>query len=153
MTISEKNVSQFADWPVYHIELSFRLQRRYQYYIAQIFAPQAGLSVLQFSALILPPDKVERPAFSMTVVLAYFFILDMIFEQIPKTTLTVYVVIMTVVKLYTSIFLTIYMLITNANATNHRLEMKMRKIDKITSAIAIVVSLAIDFVLFTLMLT
>ena len=153
LTISQSNVSQFEGWEVFNFELSIRFQRRHQYYIAHIFVPQAGLFVLQFCGLILPPDKVERPAFSMTVVLAYFFILDMIFSQIPKTTETVYVVVMTVVKLYTGIFLTIYMLVTNAYATNDRLGRRMRRIDKITCSITILVSLTVDFVLFYLMLS
>ena len=155
---SVTNATQFTYWEVNKIELSIQLQRKYQYYIAHIFLPQTGLFILQFSCLLLPPDTVERPAFSMTVVLAYFFILDMIFKEIPKTTMTVYVVVMTVVKLYTSIFLTIYMLLTCKVANvfdifiSFGLETKMRKIDKLTCAITIVISLSIDFVLFNLML-
>ena len=155
---SVTNVTQFTYWEVNKIEFSIQLQRKYQYYIAHIFVPQAGLFILQFACLLLPPDTVERPTFSMTVVLAYFFILEMIFEQIPKTTMTVYVVNMTVVKLFTSIFLTIYMLLTCniANVFDICLsfgsETKMRKIDKITCTITFVISISIDFILFNLML-
>ena len=155
LTFSVTNITQFGDWEVNNIEFKIRLQRKYHYYIAQIFVPQAGLFALQFSTLILPPEKAERPAFSMTVVLAYFFILDMIFSQIPKTTETVYVVIMTVVKLLTSILLTIYMLVTCTIVSSKKLKfvISIRKLDKITAIVSIIITLSVDIVLFYIMST
>ena len=152
LTHSVTNLSEFENWQVSNIELSIKFQRRYQFYIAQIFFPQVGLFALQLCTLILPAEMAERPGFSMTVVLAFSLLLDMIFKQIPRTTETVYVVVMTVIKLVFSILLTIYML-TTCTVTNVRKEMsnRIRQIDKITAVSLLVLSISIDMTLLYLM--
>ena len=112
LTYSSENVTQFETWTISRVVISIGLQRRYQFYIAQLFVPQIGLSILQLCALILPPEIGERPVFSITVVMAFSISLNLIFSQIPRTTEIVYVVVMTIVKLITSICLSIYMLVT-----------------------------------------
>ena len=150
------NVTHFNYGKVTNIELEIQFQRKYQYYISEIFVPQNALFLLQLSALILPSKMVERPVFSMTVLLAYFFILDTIFNHIPDTTETVYAAIMTVVKLFMSILLTIYMLITcNIANTKHtsKLEKKLRKIDIITIVLMVILAISTDSILFNRMIS
>ena len=143
----------FSVW-IITVEMTF--QRKYQYYIGNIFLPFFGLYFIQLFALLLPPDLTERPAISVTVNLAYVFILTSVFDLIPRTTEVVYLVVLLEIQLFISIFLTCYMLFSCAfvkrlNDSPIKAMATIHQADKAIGLFSIVVVLASDSTLIILM--
>ena len=93
------------------IFFTMTLKRKYQYYIINILLPIWLLFVLQISILILPPDCMDRPSYSVTVVLAYAVSLTYVLGQIPQTTETVYLIVLIDLHIVVSVVMTIYLFI------------------------------------------
>ena len=94
------------------IRFSMKFKRKYNYYISNLFIPTFGIYYLQFFAFLLSPNGADRPTFGVTVVLTLLVVLSMIFDQIPKTSEVVYVVLLIGNKLIGSLVMTVYFLIS-----------------------------------------
>ena len=136
------------------VNLSF--QRKYHYYIGNILLPSFGLCLLQLAAMLLPPDTSDRPMFSITVVLAYTFVLTSVFSLIPRTTGTVYLVVLLEIKLFLSIFITCYMLvlcfvINRFGKVIDHVEILTRKLDAFVAIFSLVTIVVSDIILMLMM--
>ena len=60
------DVFDYEYYPQWSITTELTYQRKYQYYIGNIFLPFFGLYFIQLFALLLPPDQAERPAISVS---------------------------------------------------------------------------------------
>ena len=158
-----KNTSIFiqayddAFFQVWEITINMSFRRKYQYYIGNILLPAIGLCFLQLAGLLLPPETPDRPMFSITVVLAYTFVLTSVFSLIPRTTETVYLVVLLEIKLFLSIFITCYMLFTcfiisrNDKRINQA-KILARRLDILVAILAFVIVLVADMTLMTIMM-
>ena len=63
----------------------FRLKRRYQYFIINLFLPGYILVALQVSVFLIPPDAPDRSAFAATIMLAMFVLHSQILSYLPQT--------------------------------------------------------------------
>ena len=152
----EINPVDDIDYTVWRIKVMIDFQRKYQYYIGNIFIPAFGLYLIQFAALLLPPENSDRPTFSVTVVLAYTLVLTSVFSLIPRTTEPVYLVILLEIKLISSIFLTCYMLfacfcINKNEQTMKETKIMFRKMDIVIAISSFLAVFASDVILLTLM--
>ena len=157
-----KNVSisvrEYGDSPLVFLEVTINLsfQRKYQYYIGNILLPSFGLCLLQLAGMLLPPDTSDRPMFSITVVLAYTFVLTSVFSLIPRTTETVYLVVLLEIKLFLSIFITCYMLvlcfvINRFGKVIDHVENLIRKLDAFVAIFSLLTIVVSDVVLMLMM--
>ena len=144
--------TDYTLYQLWQIRVSLTLGRKYQYYVGNVFAPSVGLYIIQLVALVLPPDMPDRPTFSITVVLAYTFVLTSVFSIIPRTTETVYLVILLEFKLFLSIFITCYMLIVCAYVAKKK-NCKVRCIDCIVAVSTFLFVVVADTTLIMLMIS
>ena len=72
---------------------SITVKRKAEPYIFSIFLPTIALSILQLSPLAIPPQFPERATYSVTVLLAFAVINQLIQSAIPQTAEIVYLVI------------------------------------------------------------
>ena len=144
----------------FRLHFSLLFHRKYQYFMWSILIPTYCLFVLEMSTLILPPHVPDRPAFSMTVVLAFVVVLSLVFTGIPKTSETVSLVVMIAVKLVTAMVITIYALCTVDVSEKPRKKMKIcgrkysfgRICDVVVFVLAISINFTLDLSLFIEML-
>ena len=151
---ASQSVEEFPDvyFKIWRITVKISLQRKYQYYIGNVFLPTFALYLIQLAAFLLPPETSDRPTFSVTVVLAFTFVLTSVFSLIPRTTETVYLVILLEIKLFLSVFLTCYMLfscsIANKSNWSHSF---IRKLDWLIGISSFVIVTCSDITLISLM--
>ena len=133
----------------WRLTTTLKFNRKYQYYIGNIFMPTIGLFILQISVLFLPPDCTDRPAIGMSVVLANAFIITMVFELIPQTSEIVYLFVMIETKFILSLVITCYTMVL---CGFEKISFKTcRKIDITIGVFLSVFTLIADIVLVLLM--
>lgn len=104
----------YANYPLDlydRVVFAFRLQRKPNIYVVNIFFPCYCLLVLLISAGFMPPGRMERPGFCCTVVLAIAVLLGSIMGQIPKSSEIPYIFVFLSFKLATGVFTTFYALL------------------------------------------
>ena len=131
-------------YKVWEIKIKITFQRKYQYYIGNVLLPSFSLYLIQLAALLLPPETADRPMFSITVVLAYTFVLTSVFALIPRTNETVYLVVLLEIKLFLSVFTTCYMLFT-CFVTNTKSERAIEKSKKIIRRLDLLIAISSFF--------
>ena len=143
-------------YKVWEIKIIVTFYRKYQYYIGNVLLPSFSLYLIQLAALLLPPETADRPMFSITVVLAYTFVLTSVFALIPRTNETVYLVVLLEIKLFLSVFTTCYMLFTcffinNKSERDLEKSKKMiRRLDLLFAISSFVVVIATDSIILVL---
>ena len=155
---SSISIIEYGDpfFQVWEVSVNISFRRKYQYYIGNILLPAFGLYFLQLAALLLPPETPDRPMFSITVVLAYTFVLTSVFSLIPRTTETVYLVVLLEIKLFLSIFITCYMLLLCFIINRNEKKMKQtkslaRRLDVLIAILSFLLVLVADVTLITMM--
>lgn len=91
-----------------YLTYSLTFKRKPTPYIYDIFLPCSTLMILLLATFAIPSHHPERPAISVTIVLAFYIVQSLVNESIPKTSVTlpinVYVyaqiVICSVVSIY-----------------------------------------------------
>ena len=75
----------------YHITtIHFYFERRQEYYIMTMFVPIQILMALQMATFIMPPSAIERATYSITVNLAFAVSQQVVNNQLPRTSQTIY---------------------------------------------------------------
>lgn len=111
--VSENTSSKIMEDGYDGIEFTFVMSRKPVSYVISIVVPTAALVGLQITAFAMPPYQPDRPAFSMTLLLAFFFLSNAISSLIPQTSIVILIVIYTTSQMLMSAFLTGYFLIIN----------------------------------------
>ena len=70
-----------------NIDFVFKLRRKPHYYVWNLFVPAVILTILQICSFQIPPYKTDRPAFSVTVMLALFLLNSLFFHFLPTSPL------------------------------------------------------------------
>ena len=89
----------------------FYLERRQEYYIMTMFVPTEILMALQLATFIMPPSAIERATYSITVNLAFAVSQQVVNNQLPKTSQTIYLFFYIVVYLVIGALITIHTII------------------------------------------
>ena len=66
------------------VSFTFQLRRIPNDYIFSLFLPSCLLCILDMATLFLPPDSTDRPAISLTIVLAQTFVNTAVSNQTPQ---------------------------------------------------------------------
>jgi len=72
-----------------YVEFTLYLRRRHEFYVMNIIVPCTLLSVLVMIVFCLPPDAGEKISLGISVLLAFSVFLLMVAENIPRTSLHV----------------------------------------------------------------
>ena len=128
------------------------LCRKQEYYIWTIFVSLELTMLLQLATFIMPPDALDRSAYSVTVNLAFAVTQQVINGQMPKTSQTIYFFIYISAYLIIGAFVTIYVSIAATMTDTHKVRVcggkitKARAIDLVvfmfTAALAIACTVA-----------
>lgn len=96
-----------------YTKASFRMafQRKADYYFGNIFLPILIMALLQLSAFFLEPDETERPMFCITVLLAFSVLITFIYDNTPKVSGTVYIIVLLECDVLVCVIITIYSLL------------------------------------------
>ena len=89
----EPKMAIFQDFvnDAYHVTtIHFYFERRQEYYIMTMFAPTEILMALQLATFIMPSSSIDRATYSITVNLAFAVSQQVVNNQLPKTSQTIY---------------------------------------------------------------
>ena len=111
MAITQSSVTVLESYPITNVY--FYLERRQEYYIMTMFVPTEILMALQLATFIMPPSAIERATYSITVNLAFTVSQQVVNNQLPKTSQTIYLFYYVVVYLVIGAAITIHTIILN----------------------------------------
>ena len=96
----------------------FRFRRKQEYYAMTLFVPMETLMALLVATFILPASDPNRPAYSITVNLAFTVMQQTAYNAIPNTSQRVHLFWYIVYYLIIGAFVTIHTLVTLRMTTN-----------------------------------
>ena len=99
--------------------LYFRFRRKQEYYAMTLFLPLEILMALLVATFILPASDPNRPAYSVTVNLAFTVMQQTVYDAIPSTSQRVHLFWYIVYYLVIGAFVTIHTLVTQRMTTNN----------------------------------
>ena len=85
----------------------FQFERRVESYVMTVFIPLEILVVLQLTTFVMPPSSLDRGIYSVTVNLAFVVYQQVINEQLPKTSDSIFLLYYIVVYMAIGAFITI----------------------------------------------
>ena len=88
MAITKSSVTVLESYSITNVY--FYLERRQEYYIMTMFVPIQILMALQMATFIMPPSAIERATYSITVNLAFAVSQQVVNNQLPRTSQTIY---------------------------------------------------------------
>lgn len=102
-SLSGLNAANYAT-----VSYKYTFQRKASYYIFVIVLPCTALMALQFGAFALPPANVDRSAFSMTVVLAFYIVQTIVDGMVPNMSRPLLIEIFIICQMVIGVVITIY---------------------------------------------
>ena len=99
-------------FPFSRFVVNIRLARQCLYYIYSITIPNTVLTILQLLFIALPPLGGDRVSYCTAIVMAFAIQQSTVQSQLPKTSETVYMVLMLTAQMVASMFCTMYALLT-----------------------------------------
>ena len=94
------------------VRFSVTIERKSAPYIFSIFLPTICLTVLQLSPLAMPPQSPQRPCYSVTVLLAFAVINQLVQKEIPQTAEIINLVVFISFNIMIGTFCTVYSAVT-----------------------------------------
>ena len=108
--LSNRNTSVKQLGPFSTVIYSLTFDRDPHYHLTLLLIPTGALTIVQLAAFLLPPHLVERPAFSITVVLALQVLVSSYSNLIPVTSKPVYFIYYIDSNMVFGAAVTVYML-------------------------------------------
>ena len=116
----------------YHITtIHFYFERRQEYYIMTMFVPIQILMALQMATFIMPPCAIDRATYSITVNLAFAVSQQVVNNQLPKTSQTIYLFYYFAIYLIIGAFITIHSIILATAAESSKWFRKERRLGSV----------------------
>ena len=120
-------VQELINGYVHITTIHFYFERRQEYYIMTMFIPNEILMGLQLATFIMPPNAIDRATYSITVNLAFAVSQQVVNNQLPKTSQTIYLFYYFAIYLVIGAFITIHTIILATLADNSKWFKKERR--------------------------
>ena len=143
-----KNLSYYTSGNYKYVQFEFELKRRPEYHLILLLLPTGVLTMVQLAAFFMPPNMPERPAYSITVVLAMQVLVSSYSSQIPLTAEVVYLIYYIDSNMIFGALVTLYMLIMCRVAGSEKKQKKVKLFDLLFALLALAVAIGLNVVFF-----